>query len=209
MVFVSHDIKSILLLCKKAILLKQGQLLKQGPAQLIVNEYLALGHHKEAERTWSFDDAPASKQVKLHSVQVRNTEGHVSFNHYYSQAIEIYMDFWCLTQVQITPNFHIYNQNGLFLFPTANLHIEGWGNKIYDSGFYSCTCIIPGSLLNSGTYFIHVYLSTLSGTPYVHVPNVVSFQVIDDGTGRGAYRGASTGIIRPLLEWRGEVISTI
>ena len=76
---------------------------------------------------------------------------------------------------------------------------------IYEPGLYRCSCVIPEALLNTGTYCVHVYLSReTDGQAYVHVPDVVSFKVINDGTGMGdAWTGVDEwpGVIRPLLPW--------
>ena len=46
--------------------------------------------------------------------------------------------------------------------------------------------------------------------PYVHVPEVVSFQVIDDGTARDNFTTTNyPGVIRTLLPWTGERLANL
>jgi lipopolysaccharide transport system ATP-binding protein len=209
--FVSHNMQAIALLCGEAIWLQNGQVTGRGPSRHIVERYLSLGSHKSAEAIWAFKDAPSSDLVKLHAVKVCGTNGQASFDQHCGAPITLSMEFWCLRQTEVTPSFHIYNQSGILLFPTANLHTNGWNQRVYQPGLYRCSCIIPAPLLNAGTYFVHAFLSRdTDGMPYVHVPEVVSFQVIDDGTGRGNYIGEYyPGLIRPLLSWTGERLADL
>jgi len=96
------------------------------------------------------------------------------------------------------------------VFPTAPLHIMELAEKEYEPGLYHCTCTIPAALLNAGNYLVHIYLSrNTDGFAYVHAPDVVSFHVINDGTGQGNINLTADwpGVIRPLLAWTAEKTS--
>ena len=71
---------------------------------------------------------------------------------------------------------------------------------------------IPGDLLAEGTYFIQPRMSTLSPTVRrVAVDDAVALQVIDSMDGRGAradYAGHLYGVVRPLLKWNTQYVST-
>ena len=45
-IMVSHDMSAITRLCKRAVLLSQGQIVREGSAYEVVNEYLYMGHIK-------------------------------------------------------------------------------------------------------------------------------------------------------------------
>lgn len=49
LLFVSHDVTSVKLLCDKAILLHKGNLIKIGDPKAVVNEYIKINSHGEAE----------------------------------------------------------------------------------------------------------------------------------------------------------------
>jgi len=101
----------------------------------------------------------------------------------------------------VVPNFHVYSQNDVFVFVAANVYDPELSKKLYQPGLYCCSYEIPAPLLNAGKYQVEAFLSRESdGFPYVHVPEAVSFQVIDDGTGRGDhYMENWPGVIRPKL----------
>ncbi|MCO8312171.1 ABC transporter ATP-binding protein [Pseudomonas mandelii] len=49
LLFVSHDVTSVKLLCNKAILLHKGELIKIGDPKAVVNEYIKINSHSESE----------------------------------------------------------------------------------------------------------------------------------------------------------------
>ena len=184
--FVSHNMQAVNALCKEAILLKDGKVLDRGPSWQVIEKHLSVGSHKSAERVWPFETAPSGNEVKLHSVRIHGDDGAVSYDQRCGAAISVSMEFWCLRDTKVTPSFHFYNQADILVFPTATLHVPELAQKIYTTGLHRCCCVIPAALLNSGSYSVHVFLSRdTDGHPYVHVPDAVSFQVINDGTGTG------------------------
>ncbi len=203
--FVSHNLQAVSTLCTTAIVFQKGEITDQGLPRTLIASYLSLGSHDSAEAVWTFETAPSSLLVKLHSVKVCRPDGSVSYDHCCGSPITLSIEFWCLRKTKVLPSFHLYNESAIMVFPTGPMHIKELGQKNYEPGLYCCSCIIPEALLNTGTYSVHAYLSReTDGQAYVHVPDVVSFKVINDGTGMGdAWTGVDEwpGVIRPLLPW--------
>lgn len=202
--FVSHNMYSISALCSRVILLQNGKVADQGPARRVIEYYLSSEANQFAEAMWSFKDAPGNELVKLRSVRALNEEEQVSYDMFVAKPVTLQMDFWCLRRTRVTASLHIYNQHGIMLFSTGNLHDKVWGQMEYHPGLYRCSCVIPGHLLNEGKHYIYAYLSRdTDGKPYVRVPEVISFQMMDDGSTRGNYVGGWPGAVRPILPWTG------
>ena len=204
--FVSHQMQAITTLCTRAIILASGRMTEHGVPRQLVERYLSSSVHQSAEAVWTFENAPSSKVAKLHAVRVLGPGGtEVSFDQWLGKPITLSMEFWCLQETKLLPSFHLYNQSGVMVFPTGPLHVKELAQNIYAPGLYRCSCIIPALLLNSGTYFVHAFLSReTDGQVYVNVPEVVSFQVINDGSGMSeSFTGDDNwpGVIRPLLSW--------
>jgi lipopolysaccharide transport system ATP-binding protein len=203
--FVSHNLQAMAALCTTAIVLKRGELTEQGSPRALITNYLSSGSHDSAQATWSFETAPSHPSVKLHSVKVCRPDGTVSYDQRLGSPVILSIEFWCLRQMKMLPSFHLYNQSGVMVFPTGPMHLKELGEKIYEPGLYRCSCEIPEALLNTSIYFVHAWLSReTDGHAYVHVPEVVSFKVINDGTGLGdSFTGDDNwpGVIRPLLPW--------
>jgi len=209
--FVSHNMSAISLLCGRAILLREGRIAAQGSTPQIVSEYLSSGQNESGEALWSFEDAPGSELVKLHAVRVLDEQGQVSFNIDIAKPTNLEIEFWCLRRTTMTPSFHLYNHLGFLLFFTTNLHDKVWAEMEYEPGLYRCSCQILGNFLNEGTYFVNANLSSNFKMKLdVRKESAVSFRVNDFGTTQDGYIAKEwLGLIRPLLPWTGSRIGDL
>ena len=77
-------------------------------------------------------------------------------------------------------------------------------------GLVTSTCTIPGNLLSEGLKRVHAQLITHNPTvQLVNEQDAVSFVVVDASSGdgaRGEYAGDFPGIVRPLLDWRVDIL---
>ena len=202
--FVSHNMSAISSLCSRAILLRQGKVAAQGPASQVVNEYLSTEGDSSSQISWSFEDAPGSELMKFKSIKALNKQGEVSLNIEINEPCDIEIEFWCLKKTKITPSLHLYNQFGVLLFYTMNLHDKNWGRKEYEPGLYKCSCRMPANLFNEGTYYVNAYLSRDVGQPADAVKEpAVFFRIYEEySADRTMYMpGQYLGAIRPLLSW--------
>ena len=202
--FVSHNMSAISSLCSRAILLRQGKVAAQGPASQVVNEYLSTEGGSSSQISWSFEDAPGSELMKFKSIKALNKQGEVSLNIEINEPCDIEIEFWCLKKTKITPSLHLYNQFGVLLFYTMNLHDKNWGRKEYEPGLYKGSCRMPANLFNEGTYYVNAYLSRDIGQPADAVKEpAVFFRIYEEySADRTMYMpGQYLGAIRPLLSW--------
>jgi lipopolysaccharide transport system ATP-binding protein len=207
--FVSHNMTSIVQLCKNAILLQSGILCANGIVQEVVDNYIASGIEIGSEISWNFDKAPGNETVKIKSIRILDKNKKVSSNYYISDPITIEMDFWCMSSgARLNPSFHVLNVYNVCIFATGNSDDPVWGAKQYSPGLYRSKCVIPGRLLNSGNYHVSAFV-TKDHVIAAQKEEIVSFQVHDDGVGRGDYTGVWIGVIRPSLPWNIEFLGDI
>lgn len=111
----------------------------------------------------------------------------------------------------MTPSFHIYNQPGILLFALGNVHDDLWGQVEYDPGLYRANCTIPGNFLNEGQHYVTVYLTkdNNAGLVELHMNEVITFHVHDNGSSRGDYVREWIGVVRPVLPWSGSRIGDL
>lgn len=205
--FVSHNMSAITRLCKRAILLKEGQILMDGSAHQIVTSYLDEGMGTTASREWTDEkSAPGGNVTCLRGVYVRNQNNEVSEAIDIRQPVFLEMEYDVLTPGYVLlPHFHLYNQEGIHVFTTLDVDPE-WHRRPRPKGRYRSKAMIPGNFLSEGTLFVHSNMTTLN--PKIRqfiVRDAVAFQMIDspDGdTARGDWAGKIRGAVRPLLEWR-------
>jgi lipopolysaccharide transport system ATP-binding protein len=204
--FVSHDMTAVTRLCPRAILLEGGKVLHDGPAHEVVSSYLTSGLGTTAEREWNDPaTAPGNDIARLRAVRVRTEDGRVTDAVDIRRPVGIEIEFTVLQSGhKLTPNFHVFNEEGINVFVTRDLDRE-WQDRTRPAGVYTSTAWIPGNFLAEGTLLVGAALSTLDPV-VVHFfeREAVAFHVIDslDGdSARGEYAGRYLGVVRPALEW--------
>jgi len=205
--FVSHNMAAVARLCQRAILLEEGMIVKDGPANEVVRRYLSSEIDISAIHHW--DDvtkAPGDDIVRLRSVGVRDKENQISESIDIREPVWVDIEYDVLRPDQIfVPYGDVYNEEGVHVFSTFDLD-PAWRRKPRPTGRYVSTFEIPGNFLSEGMFFVSLAIWTF--TPhfydYFYVHNAVSFNIIDHGDGnsaRGDYLGRMAGVVRPLLRW--------
>jgi len=205
--FVSHNMASILKLCDRAVLLHGGNIRADGPASAVVGTYIESGMEKTAEVMWDLVSAPGGEIARMTAVRILNEQGKVCEQHYLSQPVTLEMEFWCFrSDIRLNPHFHVYNAHGICVFATSNLSDGKWGTRQYRRGLYRARCIIPANLLNEGQYRVSAIVVRDNTIVLARQEEVVSFHMNDDGSGRGDHVGTWIGVIRPILSWKVEIL---
>jgi lipopolysaccharide transport system ATP-binding protein len=212
-IFVSHNMPAIARLCPRTILLDSGTVLRDGPSHQVVSAYLSTGLGTTAARTW--DDpatAPGNEVARLRAVRVRAATGEVTDALDIRQPVGIEIEYEVLTPGYVlAPNLHFYNEEGVYAFVITDLELA-WRNRPRPAGRYLSTAYIPGNLLSEGTLFVGVAVSTLNPEiVHFYERDAVAFQVIDSMDGdsaRGDYAGPMPGVVRPMVNWRTQLMNT-
>src|SRR2546423_1168845 len=76
--FVSHSMPAVTRLCKRVILMRQGEIAADGDARAVVNTYLSSSWNVGAERAWGDAEAPGDAVVRLRRVRVTDDAGHTA-----------------------------------------------------------------------------------------------------------------------------------
>ena len=207
-IFVSHNMGAIRRLCKKTMLLNEGQIVKIGPTQEVINTYLQSGRISPAERVWEdISQAPGDDVIRLHAVRVRDGSGQVAENIDIRKPFDIEIEYWNLQPgPQRVAGLHFQNEEGLYLFISYDLHNLDWRKKVLKTGVVKSICKIPGNFLAEGRIFVNVAVNTHVLVPVGHAiaRNTVSFNVFDPFSGdsvRGDFNVIWAGLVRPMLEW--------
>ncbi|MER3446455.1 MAG: ABC transporter ATP-binding protein [Candidatus Dadabacteria bacterium] len=204
--FVSHSMAAITRLCERAILIKEGRILEDGPSHRVVSLYLSSGIGTTAERIWpDRNKSPQGEIVRLYAVRVRSEEGHIIDAVDIRQPLRVEMEYEVLKAgYALMPHFAFYNEEGVLAFVSHDLD-PAWRRRPRPKGLYVSTVWIPGNLLSEGMFFVHAGLDTIDPViPQFDECDAVAFQVIDNFDGdsaRADYAGDMGGIVRPMLKW--------
>ena len=214
--FVSHNMASILNLCKRTILLEDGKIAADGVTTEVVQRYLASAQMAGGDRVWSDPEtAPQNTLVRLQRVSVfqpgRDTP---TSQAYITQAIDIRINYWNLRPgAKLFSCIVLKDHQGAVVLRSANfesmtLEPDVWHGRAQPVGQFQSVCRIPGNFLNNGRYGVSVLIGLQSTSDYLYEDSVVSFQVVDTGK---TTLGLSThwpGVVRPKLTWSTEQLSS-
>jgi lipopolysaccharide transport system ATP-binding protein len=211
-VFVSHNMPFVTRLCDRTILMDQGQIIDDGPSHQVVKMYLRSGLGTTAEREWNSPERPGNEIVRLCGVRVKNGDGLVTDVMDIRGPVQLEMEYEVLTPGSLlAPIFHVFNEEGVFVFRTFDSDPH-WRKTPRPIGRYVSTAYIPGNFLAEGTLIIAAANCTLDPVKvHFYERDVVAFQVVDTLEGDSArreYLGDMPGVVRPLLPWTTEVLTT-
>lgn len=205
--FVSHNMQSIVRLCDRCILLDGGQVAMDGPSQRVASKYLSSGMSNSALREWpELDRAPGDDVVRLCAVRIRAESGKLCASFDIRRPFEIELEYEVLKPGHIFhPHFGVSNEDGVTLFVAQDVDQE-WRGRHRPVGRYVSTCSIPGNLLAEGGHSVETCLMTLAPeTIHAHLRDLVFFRVVDDlsakDTSRGEYGRPVPGVMRPMFKW--------
>jgi len=203
---VSHNMASITRLCHRAILIEDGILKCEGPADKVVMEYLSSGSGTTAEREWNDpEEAPGNDVARLVAVRALDSEDLVSESFDIRSPIVLEMVYEVFRENFILlPHFHLVNESGTPVFVTLE-NDPNWKRKKRPKGCYTSRVVIPGNLLAEGVVYVSCCLLSMYPNVIQFVERqVIAFQVIDSLEGdsaRGDWQGKLSGVVRPLLDW--------
>lgn len=202
-IFVSHNMTAVSRICDRTILIRKGEIVKDGPTKAVVEAYTSSGLGPTAEKEWK-SSAPGNNIVRLGAVRIKQNDkvtGTIDIR----DPIDIEMEYEVTLPGHVLyPNFHFYNEEGICVFVAADYEKE-WRGRERLVGRYLTTAKIPGNLLSEGMIRVVAAMSTIKPlTVHFDEKDVVAFNVVDSFEGdsaRGDFSGKIPGVIRPLLHW--------
>ena len=205
--FVSHNMAAISRLCRRAIWLEEGRVVKDGPAHQVVAAYMTSGTGTSAAREWHDPaKAPTGKFTRLRAVKIRSAEGEITDSIDIRRPFTIEITFDVIQPgALLLPHFGLRDEAGTPIFISVDLDPD-WRKRPRPKGRYTSVATIPGNLLAEGIHFVNCNLITLN--PDIlefRVESAVSFTVVDSADGdsaRGDYGRDLRGVVRPLLKWK-------
>lgn len=207
--FVSHNLQSIVALCSRALFVESGQLVDDGSAAKVVENYLGEAIKALPSAHWEIPEAaPGTNLLRLRSVRVLNDAGEVSGSFGMDEPIHVEVTYRLLRSgLETNVGVHVQNAQGILAFGANDFHDREWYDTPKEAGCYRSVCTIPGQFLNRGAYTLNVVVSQshVFDSPDIFARDVVRFELIDNGQSevRGRYAGEwYGGVLRPKLSWK-------
>lgn len=212
--YVSHNMPSIVNLCQRAILLSKGKIVSDGKSAEVVQRYLTTVRSLDGEVIWPDPtQAPGNDIVRLHAVRILQdgTDGSTA-DVDISKEVLIQIDYWCLQEgAPLYSSIWLRDRVGTPVLSSDNaksvsLTKDPWYGRPHPRGLFQSVCRIPGNFLNDGLYSVTVILGKVPNDTLVLEDYVVSFRVHDTGEMRKEYLGHWIGTVRPRLAWHTKYI---
>jgi lipopolysaccharide transport system ATP-binding protein len=204
--FVSHNMPAVTRLCRRAILLEEGKLCRDGNSHEVVNAYLHSELGTMSAREWTDPlKAPGGEVAMLRAVRVRSSDGRSEEAFDIRKPVGIEMDYEVLKPgYKLMPSMELWNEEGVCLIDSIE-YDPNWRGRVRPPGRYRSTAWIPGNYLAEGTLFVSAYLETVDPRiKQFYEKQVVAFSVVDSGEGDSArvdFAGKLRGVVRPRLDW--------
>lgn len=212
--FVSHNMAAINMLCSRSILLDDGCIGADGDVAQIVYQYLTSVKDSSSQVIWpNPETAPGNHKVRLRAVRIVSA-GQVKNEVDIDKEVSVEVEFW-----NLMPDSHLFTNiflldgmGGIVLesanTPGANRLPEHWFGRPHPAGLFRTSCTFPSNFLNEGVYHITVQVASFHPPiAEVKVSEVLTFSVLDTGSMRTpGFGGKWNGVVRVPLDWYTEFL---
>ncbi|HTX89778.1 MAG TPA: ABC transporter ATP-binding protein [Anaerolineales bacterium] len=204
--FVSHNMSSILRLTQEAIVMEHGRLAMRAASPAAVDYYLSAGNAQAGERVWEDEEIPASAQpFRPVALRLLDRKGKVVETVRSVEPFSIEMEYRLtapLTGLRI--GLYLNSARGDQVLTTFDTD-DGERFEEYTSrpaGHYISRCEFPKDLLNDGRYIIGVNASSYRVRRYFMDEQALAFNVDPSGAPGMQWSEPRPGALRPRLEWK-------
>lgn len=200
--FVSHNIDSVIKLSKKIIVLNRGIISSHNTTEHTSMEYLRGAYETNSihEYRYSYLD-----KLIVNKIWVENSSDEVVGQINVTEEFYINMEYEVIApDLKIFHSVNLYNESGAHVFSSHDL------DPVYKAHYRECRkykarCKIPANFLNEGIFTITVSIIDASTfQPLILVEEKITIIIFDNISGdsaRGDYHGSFPGIVRPILSW--------
>jgi lipopolysaccharide transport system ATP-binding protein len=202
--FVSHNMAMVKMLCPETVLLEDGQLRMRGPSEKVVEAYLEDNAQQSGEYVWEWQEqqindlgvlVPLSLRILDHREEVSNRvlaryPFAIEFRYRLAQAVSN-------LRVGVT----LQTSTGEWVCGSFDRDQDEEGLYHREPGTYLSRCTIPENLLNDKTFILGVITGIKGAQRLYRDSELIRFSV-DASAGVGSHwAGERKGVIRPALKW--------
>jgi lipopolysaccharide transport system ATP-binding protein len=213
---VSHSMSSVVNLCHRAILIRQGRVVVDGSVDDVVQAYLKSGDAAGGEVVWPEpDQAPGTDLIRIHAVRIFQEEAKPTSDIDVAKDVIIEISYWVLQSGQVVyAALWLKDQMGTCVLSTQHsrgisLTEDPWAHRPRPTGLYRSRCIIPANTLNSITYRVTPILGKDICTTHLQLEDLLTFVAHDtEATLQDMpveFQRGWMGVIRPKLAWNTEL----
>jgi lipopolysaccharide transport system ATP-binding protein len=200
--FVSHNIDSVVKLSKKIIVLNRGKISSLNGTGNTSMEYLRGAYEMRAFYEYKFKYLD---KLVIEKIWVENSGGNTAHQIDVTEDFYLNMAYEVLSpDLKIFHGINVYNELGAHVFSNHDLD-PGYRVNHRECRKYVTRCRIPANFLNEGIFLISfAIMDSSTFEPLILVEEKITIMIFDNISGnsaRGNYHGGFPGIVRPILDW--------
>lgn len=190
--FVSHNIPSVVQLCKRAILLKEGIKVEEGDPKRVADAYYELIGKRRYFQSWdNATEAPGNEVVRIRNISLKPELTGDKDEIDVRTPLHIHFEFVNFSSgIDLSIGIHLYNIFGECIFDVSS------SSRVIEAGEFECSCRIPGNFLNDGDYYISAIFMKDTLEPIFYLEKCLTFEVADY-RGNIKWQGKWMGAVRP------------
>ncbi|HEU6449238.1 MAG TPA: ABC transporter ATP-binding protein [Verrucomicrobiae bacterium] len=207
--FVSHNMGSLVQFCERGILLEHGKVAAQGPIDLVVKHYFSSAAKNAVWKANPHDAFRPQKKVFFRRVELLDADGAPS------TELDVHKHFFVHMEYEVPRAFkpvelsvRILTTDGAPVMTSMLSDCEQSAPEIEKHGVYRATVRIPGMFLMPGSYLINVAAHAGAGEVFDSLPGIFGFIVLDTGTNYTKYQhNHHMGVVMRALDWQDELVA--
>jgi len=201
-IFVSHNINTVKILCNIGILLSQGHLVEQGITEYVIDKYLL--PQLSFEGFWSRKSRiPNYSGIFFKEISITNSQGILT------SSIKSTESFNIIVKAEVTENINdsmiamrVTNLEGVAVFTTTNADLKQRCLSL-KKGEHTYHINIPSDFIHTGYHTI-IFASMIPKKSELIevVENEISFTIEDMINHATIFQDARLGVVTPIIEWQ-------
>lgn len=196
--FVSHNMAAVQQLCSRAIQMRAGKVVLDGPVLECVSEYLAGSSAADAAVAFERSDS----RFWLRQISLKTSDGRLATDFGFDQPVTIEIHYELLESCRgVTLGIRILTAGGMAVFsydlPLGERNHMPVGNV--------CASVeIPAGILVPGRFLVTFHAYIPGGDLLCLQENALSFQITESGSPLARYAGNYIGCVVINCSWREE-----
>ena len=208
-IYVSHNLQSVINLCDRAVHLQHGKMVNIGNSSQVVNAYIKDHQENRDYQSWkNIQDSPGNNFIRVKFVelvpQLTSQREPIDVR----TPLTVRFKFWNLVEEQnISVGLHLFTASRECIFDISSTP------RKYKKGLVEGQCHIPGNFLNDGSYFFSIIFVKDTSVELFYLQECLSVDIEDYRENMNWY-GKWMGFVRPnfpfevrQVSWTEETLS--
>jgi lipopolysaccharide transport system ATP-binding protein len=197
--FVSHNMSTVVQLCNRGLLLNAGQIVSMGPIGNIVDAYQkTLSEETAAEMVFPEQPDSVAQFTRFSMSDIRGNQARVFSS---SDGFTIEVEYAVNQTLQDDHIFILIDRaDGLLILKAADDDFGRTTNPVRPPGRYRTSIRFPGNILNEGVYQFRLVMGKRHGVQY-DARTGFSFEIEDWNDYTNSSFGKRNGALLLPLEW--------